>query len=186
VAELELVQGPNEREYRMVSNGTHRICSIAAFIAACSLSHASSKEDHIIDEISVYRTPGKPHALDKNGQPGEQITAKREGERCLLIVTNNLGTFHEKKTSLDPKEWKELVTVVMRNGLLDFRPEMNDGVVYDFGDWGFRIKAEQLVVHDWTKPIKNGRRPTVLFQHMAKLARKKVAQFPLHYLTPDL
>jgi hypothetical protein len=90
----------------MVNTGAHRICSIAAFIAACSLSYASSREDHTIDEISVYRTPGKPHAEDRKGEPGEQITAKREGERCLLIVSNNLGTFHEQKTSLDPDEWK--------------------------------------------------------------------------------
>jgi hypothetical protein len=81
---------------------------------------------------------------------------------------------------------EELIAVVMRERLLDFRPQMEDGVVYDFGDWGFRIKAEQLIAQEWTKPIKNDHRPTVLFAHMAKLARKKIPQFRLHYLTPDL
>jgi hypothetical protein len=170
----------------MVNTGLNRICSIAAFIAACSLSHASSREDNTIDEISVNRTPGKPLALDKKDGPAEQITAKREGERCLLIVSNNVGTFHEEKTSLDLEEWRELIAVVMREKLLNFRPQMEDGVVYDFGDCGFRIKAEHVVTEEWTKPIKNGHRPTVLFAHMAKLARKKIPQLRLYYLKPDL
>jgi hypothetical protein len=155
-------------------------------MVACSFLHASSREDEAIDEISVYRTPGKPHAEDRKGEPGEQITAKREGERCVLIVSNNLGVFHEEKVSLDLEDWRELIAVVRREKLLDFRPQMKEGVVYDFGVIGFRIKAEQLVTQEWTKDIRNGHRPTVLFQRLAKLAQKKIPQLHLYYLPPEL
>jgi hypothetical protein len=170
----------------MMTTGACRICCIAALMAACSLSYASLSEDKTIDEISVFRSPGKPTPFVKQGQPGEQITAKREGRDFVLIVSNNVGIFHEEKASLDPDEWARLLALIRQQKLLDFQPQLQDGRVFDFGSEGFRIKAEHLVTQKWLKPLNNGHRPTLLFQRLAKLAKKKIPQVRLYYLTPDL
>jgi hypothetical protein len=63
----------------------------------------------------------------------EQITARREGEEYVLIVSRNVTVNLEEKAPLSEQEWEALTALVMEQKLLDYRPEAREGRVFDFG-----------------------------------------------------
>ncbi|HVE42591.1 MAG TPA: hypothetical protein VNM14_22115 [Planctomycetota bacterium] len=142
-----------------------------------------------ITEIAAQRTPGKPLPFFEPDRPAEEVLAKKDGDKYLLSVRINVRRpsvekFSEETAELTRKEWDSLVDIVSREKLLDWKPDPKDGLVFDWGTAGFRVKADKDNAPTWTTPLKNGDGPELLSKRLASLARQKISGLKLIYMSP--
>jgi hypothetical protein len=142
-----------------------------------------------VTEIGAQRTPGKPLPFCEPDRPAEEVLAKRDGEKYLLSVRinvkrPNVDKFSEESADLTRKEWDSLLDIISKEKLLDWTPDAKEGVVFDWGTAGFRIKSDKEIAPTWTKPLKNGDGPEALSKRLASLARQKISGLKLIYMNP--
>jgi hypothetical protein len=142
-----------------------------------------------VREIGVERTPGKPLPFFEPDRPAEEVLAKKDGEKYVLSVRINVARpgvekFSEETAELTRKEWDSLIDIVSKEKLLDWKPDPKEGVVFDWGTAGFRIKADKDHAPTWTRPLKNGDGPEALSKRLASLARQKIGGLKLIYMAP--
>jgi hypothetical protein len=142
-----------------------------------------------ITEIGAHQSPGKPMLYFEEGRPGEEILAKKNGDKIVLHVRVNcprdgVEKYTEETADLTPTEWKSLLEVVEKEKLLEWKPDFTGGQVADWGTTGFRITSDKEYAQKWWKPVKNGKEPAVLAKRLAALAQEKVKGLKLHYLKP--
>ncbi len=159
-------------------------CFFLCLVSSASAQNTSTDQ---IEEISVYRNPGKPGAGGSIDLPSNKITIRRAYGQYLLTVLVRTGTdslVHMKEgfASLSQDEWDSVISVVKIHDLLEFKPVFREEEVYDFGGGGFSILGSRSKIFQYDRPFENADRISPLFKVMGILAAEKIPSIRLYYM----
>ncbi len=135
-----------------------------------------------LSEVSVFiHNPFK-------GRPREELIAKKEGEKVLLlarIAAEKGGEAIEGKAVLTDAEWRSILKVVADQKLLEWKPEPGPRAT-DTPVKGFAVKGKAENAKSWDYLIQNEGGPKTLMQLLASLAagKKDLEKVPLRDLRP--
>jgi hypothetical protein len=161
--------------------------SLAAGLVACQAG-GNARAVPAEAAVSVSVTPGKP------GAPTETVEAAKRGPACTLRVrrvADDGRPLAQASVELSLESFASVWKVVARSDLESFVPEEEEGRVFDFGERRLRIESKgsdeaDRRVHEvaWIRPIANAARVEPLRNALARLARERAPEVPLHYLAP--
>lgn len=162
-----------------------RLTRLIAAVVLLPLA-ALAADDSDITEVSAHRTPGKPMMFFDNAKPAEEVAAVREKDGFALVVRVNVPRdgvtkYTEERAPLAADEWKELLAIVADEKLLDWKPELEKGQVFDWGSEGFAIRGKKENSQGWSQPVANGAGPRKLSAALAALVKKKTMKLRLFY-----
>ena len=166
-----------------------RLNGAAAAFAAPPALNREADNRMPIDSISVFASTGKPSVVFDPAQPHEQITARRDGDRYILIVgvnvpRDNVSAYREETATISADEWNAIVDVVARYDLLNFSAHKPRPPIYDYGTYGFSIVGEQSNRQTWDAPLENSEGPLALARLMGQMTQEKVTAMRLYHLVP--
>jgi hypothetical protein len=146
-------------------------------------------DDSDVTEVSVHSTPGKPMMFFDNAKPAEEVAAVRgkDGAFTLVVRVNvpraGVTKYTEETADLTKDEWNDLMKVVTDKKLLEWAPEEQKQIVYDYGNNGFAVRGKKENVRDWGWPIGNYDAPRALFDALGALVKKKMMKLTLSYIS---